>query len=1822
MLILPGQFKRVTVAILSVSLFFSQCLFAYQSENGFWEDRRRATQRQSPTQLASRSMGSPSLGGGALAPVPILNSSLSSNVSKSLPKSFLKDHANLLAVLSPAFGNIRKVSLGHPSPFSGPVVIHIQDVHMNQEAQWNIRETVRSLIQSGQVGLVALEGATEELNLQPFVDFPYRRAVKSTADYLLKQNKITGPIHAAFTATGKLPLLRGIDDPAHYQANVQAYKDSAPRLLKMREEVHVLSIQIEAEKGVVFSPTLRAFDQKVRAYRAEKMALGDYVRTLMEVGGDSPVPIALRHFGEALEMERTLNFSQVELERAKVIEGLTQKLDPQETKTMMALSLAYRAGQLNYAEFYTQLRETCRAKGLSLSNYPALDAYVRYVLLAEGIDAEQLLEEISIQEKRAYDRLAATSEEKDLIARSRELWLTEKLLDFSLTPAEWKEYDTTVSRPGRENLLSFESFYREAHARDGAMADNLLNAVGQMPQGKRVSILVTGGYHAEGIAKKLTESGTTVISYVPKIEKIDTTQGSAYLSVFSQEKSPLEKLFSGNKLFLGINPAAGVPSAAVLSSSLAQLEGIASEDLEKISGYVNEFHPGMKLSLKDPHQMPDSGWMAEVHVQVGDEEKSFTLITDHEFRIKSFNLTENEERPPFAWLTEVLIPVHHFLQGHAVNLWLREGKSPESFQSSFLAARETSLSRLVKQTLAARKLLRSQINANGRATGWMGVGISWGIGAGVGFVRKWWGKTEKGETPFSYARHFVSWNRGLNASRSEDGVNALVSVSAGGLAGQTWMGMALDPSFLFVCIWFLLFVASHYEKRTGEGKKSSLEKLTGQAPSFSKAIQLFGFYLLPLSSSVYMGASSVPLGWILLVVFLYFLLIRRVHDQINKENGVHLGAWGTYSNFLFPASAAYWYARWSGKDAQEAHGIGRKWIFLEGVPLIGLILMGGLSSGLGEESVLWFGIDPVLGSLALLGHFGIAWGRFAMMARVETMQGESPPAVGAVTRYLILFGLFLVPGGLFIGLFVNLVVALLQWDADGRVPSTKTPWSPEITRKGYQIHLVDSDQLEGSQDKWLSVRAVITRIGPDGEIQYLLVKNPSDRWEFPGGGGAEGESPTEALKRELKEELGEPFAQDVVQFLTETNENKKNKPLITHDLMKPNKNKEYRSVYLEIFPLNKKKHSSVHINDESLSSRWLSYERMKIELPSLTLATRMSFLPEVFLREFGIEGVVSMSPLFGDPGALLVETKTKNYVFRKAGKDASEAAFNSAVQAHLFKNGILVRELIKRQGSEESEEKFILRLGNVPFVLERYGDEGEPIKKSDAEEKHYIALGALAAQVQKALKSFPKNLSPDRRLPRFEEMVNPTVVLGLSFWNVGFSINEDGSVSVSRIRVFDRPHWGDRLEEIVNLAFEVEAPGLLQELVTAYAYQINPELTDSEVRSLNGPNQKANMRVAFSGYMAAKRLADERINNAKKMSPSSLSWFWMNFPSHVSILDDLLRKAPWESVFLVVGMGGAVMANLLLGASIFWVLAASLLAGVLGYSHTWGTYGFVDGKMKRVVGALSGNKAVSWWLWTSIFGALLLGVGPMVPAEALGWVLGGGTWAAAWVGVVVHRRGNREWLVDHLDNGNLTPAQKNIARDILKNLEQRPIRLGVEEFRAMVMQTAETYSRGQGSLAIDVHAPAASLGQGIKLYFVDPVAVRSSENVEKLTWMMKADKNLYVVAGNSIDGLPSDRVLVVEGAFQSVGGKDNPLFDVSLKEVRVPILDRFKNPSFRILQTPLIQLNGDNLVPEDPLLVASKNALIFILESMRAFPSTAFHWGDVLHVYRALAESA
>ncbi|MBL8023071.1 MAG: hypothetical protein JNK54_02155 [Elusimicrobia bacterium] len=608
--------KQIIASTLVGALFVNQTLLASGVENAFWKERRVEQRRRSSRSdvglLARAQFGSTSIASAipVAEKVSFHTKSFGSAV-RSLSPRLTEDYRDVFGALPSANMTIRKLTLPPDGKPRG-IVYYIQDVHKNREAQQNIARTITRLMESppvaSRLSLLGLEGAFNPYDFSYLRSFPDPVAAQLAAEELLYQHEMSGPIYSVLTTTGPIPSVVGVDDPVHYNANVEAYRRALPTQVEQKSYVLKQRAEIESQKTRVFNGSLIKYDQQVQAYYRGELSLGAYVKMFAE---DKNVPLggALKPFVRALRLEETLDLKKVETERALLLEVLAKTLDQSRVDALVAHSVAYRSGELSYGDFYRWLESLCVQAGIRLSNFPAMETYVRYVLAAEGIDAEQLFHDLNRRERDLYSARAVSKEEKDLIRVSRNLTLIEKLLDFSLTPEEWAEYQN-----GREarrvDLEPYETFYREAHARDQTMADRFVQAVveslpSDLTAKPPLSILVTGGYHSPGITTRLVNAGMAVVSVVPKIKTVDTTQGSAYLSVFAQEKTPLDRLFEGSKLFVADNPLSG--NAAARQLLLASV--LTTQPGKDLPHHIREF-----LSRKiEGVSLIWNGWVAQVH---------------------------------------------------------------------------------------------------------------------------------------------------------------------------------------------------------------------------------------------------------------------------------------------------------------------------------------------------------------------------------------------------------------------------------------------------------------------------------------------------------------------------------------------------------------------------------------------------------------------------------------------------------------------------------------------------------------------------------------------------------------------------------------------------------------------------------------------------------------------------------------------------------------------------------------------------------------------------------------------------------------------------------------------------------------------------------------------------------------------------------------------------------------------------------------------------------------------------------------------------------
>ncbi|MFN0118649.1 MAG: hypothetical protein ACKVQC_10225 [Elusimicrobiota bacterium] len=550
--------------LLSFTFIFTNIAFSYKpaiaANENIWSERKKSYQVAAlPENL--------------LMQTPAVTSPINSVATLENTSPFEKEAQKIvnLPVSFLQHVNVREV---YRSGQGAPVII-MEDVHANVEAQTRLSEALKAIAkQKGDAPiLVGLEGANGKFIYDLYQKLPNKELAIQVADSFMKSGEISGPAHAGFTTYPEKGLkgltFWGIDDKKLYRENLDAYRSSHKSKNKVVAQINTLRDSINKEKQKTLNPDLKKFDDVVTAYHLGQLQMGEYVEALVKY--NLPTSLTIDVFHQAYQMETSLDFNKVEQERAKVIEALVSKMSKPELETLTQVSLGYQEGTVSFAQYYAHLKKMCENAGVSLAATPDFDNYIRYVLMSDGIAVEKLILDLRQLENDIYAILIKSNEEKDLINKAKHVNLMKDLSNFSLSAYQWADYKTgNVKAEDNIDMSVFEKFYEAADARNNALVQNLNQKIASLDKNSNPAVMVMGGYHTLGVKDLLKQKKISYIIATPKLSEIDENEtGSSYLSVFDREKSSLDELFSGKKLFMVDTPAGSVDPLNPIATNMA-----------------------------------------------------------------------------------------------------------------------------------------------------------------------------------------------------------------------------------------------------------------------------------------------------------------------------------------------------------------------------------------------------------------------------------------------------------------------------------------------------------------------------------------------------------------------------------------------------------------------------------------------------------------------------------------------------------------------------------------------------------------------------------------------------------------------------------------------------------------------------------------------------------------------------------------------------------------------------------------------------------------------------------------------------------------------------------------------------------------------------------------------------------------------------------------------------------------------------------------------------------------------------------------------------
>lgn len=609
------MFRKFLATAVSLVFFGTNVALVNAAETNIWAERRKLSHTPQfaavPTPLGGPSIDPADL----LKKIPEVKA-----LEPTLPTQLKKLNPYLPRAMS-AFlsdvplnrGTLRDVYVSRQHP-DGSLVLLLQDVHMNIEAQENIAGVLLQLTEKHPALLVGVEGAFGSFDFTWYRSFKNKELVKAVADCFLKMNKIAAPSFVGLTATPAWTKFVGVDDKKEYDANVEAYRSSVNLKNGILEKLKTAHRDITDRKNKMLNPALSKMDQQMTSYHRGRVGFGSYVKYLSEQWDNvadkdkdefaEGTELEIEKFLAAYRLEKTLDFARVDRERVQVVNQLARKMEKTDIEHLVADALAFQAGKITFGDYYRDIQSLIQKKGILLDQTPAFQNYIHYVLLSDGVKVDVLMDAVSRMEKRVLSSLAKTPIEKELMSLSNQLYLISRLVNFSLTPDEWEDYKASKSMNrttlfADSDLSSFEQFYISADKRSDRMIKNLIgqSSENDTSQTSKAMVLLAGGFHTPQLAQLLKKKDISFAVLQPKITKITDEEGTEYLSIFTKEKTPLDKLFEGEKLFLapaslalGSDPRG--PAKTVTTEAHVVLGGVASNLGESIpEGTKLEFQP-------------------------------------------------------------------------------------------------------------------------------------------------------------------------------------------------------------------------------------------------------------------------------------------------------------------------------------------------------------------------------------------------------------------------------------------------------------------------------------------------------------------------------------------------------------------------------------------------------------------------------------------------------------------------------------------------------------------------------------------------------------------------------------------------------------------------------------------------------------------------------------------------------------------------------------------------------------------------------------------------------------------------------------------------------------------------------------------------------------------------------------------------------------------------------------------------------------------------------------------------------------------------------
>lgn len=424
-----------------------------------------------------------------------------------------KDASNPL--FSAKLGAIEQIHQGRAGQ---PTVYYILDAHSISSAQRAIQQIIAEIEANKSVSLVALEGASGPLDVDLLRAFGDREKLKTVLWTYVESGELSGA--EVQSAIGPPASYRGIEDRKLYEKNLLAFRSAQRQFRAAKNSLSGVRKKLEAIASETFDPKLGQLLEIDKSIGEDGTLLLEYLKRLRSFGLEaSEVYPHLSRMLAVLEKDE-LSVQDEDLNRRLNV-WLKNRLN--KIKAAQSLKHQYETGQVSTAEAVRTITPWINQDLLPEEERELIGRVASREEIA-SIRGVAAMKELKAWLREKEDRLVeGGSSSEALLAKIRTFERLEKFLSLEITLEEWIEirknmahlesgaYREYLKAHGYEEAVAWDispafRFYELAGQRDAALAQNL-NSILEKMNGDESAILVTGGFHQNGITDYLKKEG-------------------------------------------------------------------------------------------------------------------------------------------------------------------------------------------------------------------------------------------------------------------------------------------------------------------------------------------------------------------------------------------------------------------------------------------------------------------------------------------------------------------------------------------------------------------------------------------------------------------------------------------------------------------------------------------------------------------------------------------------------------------------------------------------------------------------------------------------------------------------------------------------------------------------------------------------------------------------------------------------------------------------------------------------------------------------------------------------------------------------------------------------------------------------------------------------------------------------------------------------------------------------------------------------------------------------------------------------------------------